>query len=109
MRNYVQPGDTFTVPAPADTASGDFVQIGSLFGVAAVGALNNADLELATGGVYDLNKVSAQAWAVGAPVYWDPTAKLMTNVAGSLTKVGVALAIAANPSAVGRVRLNRAF
>jgi len=109
MKNFVKPGHMMTVPAPADTLSGDLVVVGSLFGVAAFSALAGADLEIKCGGVYDLPKVSAQAWTVGAPIYWDPAAKALTNVAGALAKVGVAAAAAANPSSFGRVRLNGSF
>jgi|GEM_PF-4444391 len=34
MKNYIQPGDSITVPAPADVKSGDLVVVGDLFGVA---------------------------------------------------------------------------
>jgi len=52
-------------------------------------------------------KTSAQAWAVGNPIYSIAATNVLTNVAGTGNYlVGVATAIAANPSAVGRVRLN---
>jgi predicted RecA/RadA family phage recombinase len=53
--------------------------------------------------------VSAQAWTAGALVYWDDTAKLFTTTSTSNTLAGVAVAIAANPTATGRVRLNGSF
>ena len=109
MQNFVQPGHGVTVPAPADTLSGSFVVIGSLFGVATNFAASGADLELKLGGVFDVTKVSAQAWAVGNTIYWDAGASNFTTVVGSNTKVGVAVAAAANPSPTGRVRLNGSF
>ena len=110
MQNFVMKGDVVTVPAPADTLSSAFVLIGSLFGVASSSAVSGADLELFVGGgVFDVPKVSAQAWAVGNPIYWDSTASNFTTVSTNNTKVGVAVAAAANPSASGRVRLNGAF
>jgi predicted RecA/RadA family phage recombinase len=42
-------------------------------------------------------------------IYWDNATRLTTNVAGALKVIGVATAVAANPSSVGRVRLNGAF
>jgi predicted RecA/RadA family phage recombinase len=57
----------------------------------------------------EVAKVSAQAWTVGAPIYWDDTAKLFTTTSTSNTLAGVAVAAAANPSATGRVRLNGSF
>lgn len=38
MKNYIQPGDTITVPAPAAIKSGTGVRINTLFGVAATDA-----------------------------------------------------------------------
>lgn len=109
MKNFVKPGHMMTVPAPADTLSGDLVVVGSMFGVAATSALAGADVEIKCGGVFELPKLNAQAWTVGAPVYWDPAVKTVTTAAGALAKIGVAAAAAANPSAIGRVRLNGSF
>jgi len=83
MRNYLQPGNVVTLTAPVGgVRSGDGVLVGSLFGVAAFDAAEGAEVEINTTGVYDVAKVSAQAWAMGAPI------------------------VAANPSAIGRVRLS---
>jgi predicted RecA/RadA family phage recombinase len=60
-------------------------------------------------GVWTMAKTSAQAWTVGARIYWDDTAKLCTTTATSNTLIGVATAIAANPSSTGNVRLNGSF
>jgi predicted RecA/RadA family phage recombinase len=56
-----------------------------------------------------LAKISAQGWTVGAPIHWDDTAKLFTTTSTSNTLAGVAVAVAANPTATGRVRLNGYF
>lgn len=109
MRNYVQPGNTVTVTAPYAVLSGAGVLVGSLFGVASTSAAETAQTEIVTEGVFDLAKVQAQAWTVGQPVYWDATAKLCTTTATDNTRIGVALAVAANPSGIGRVRLNGSF
>lgn len=104
MKNFVQPGDCVTVPAPATVASGDGVQVGQLFGVAAADAASGADVAIKTTGVFDLPKTSAQEWTVGALVYWTGTEA--TTTSGSNLPIGCAAAAAANPSATGRVRLN---
>lgn len=57
-------------------------------------------------GVFDLPKTSAQAWTVGAKIYWDSANGLATTTASGNSLIGTALAAAANPSATGRVRLN---
>jgi len=71
--------------------------------------LNGATVEAETAGVFEQAKVSAQAWTVGALIYWDDAAKLTTTVPTSNKLIGTATAVAVNPSAVGRVRLNGAF
>lgn len=105
-KNYIQPGDTVTVTAPATVASGAGVLVGTLFGVAITGAASGAAVPIKTTGVFDLPKTSAQAWTVGAAIYWDDTAKNCTTTSTSNTLIGKALAVAANPSATGVVRLN---
>ncbi len=106
MKNFVQPGDAIdiTVPAGGVVSGVPFVS-GSLVGIpgvtAAAGALATIHLE----GVYDLPKVSAQAWTLGAKVYWDGVAALVTTVSAGNTLLGYAADVAANPSSTGRVRL----
>lgn len=105
-KNYIQPGEVVTVVSPADTASGDLVVIGDLAGVATHSAKAGENLEIKTKGVYELPKVSAQAWAtVGLKIYWDATNKVTTTTATSNTLVGLNLAAAENPSDTGIVRL----
>ena len=106
MKNFVQDGDAVTIPAPADVASGAGVLASTLFGVAQHDAVSGANLTISTEGVFEMAKVSAQAWTVGAAIYWDNVAKLMTTVATANTLVGKAVVAAVNPSATGVVRLN---
>jgi predicted RecA/RadA family phage recombinase len=104
-KNFVQPGDNMTVTAGADIASGAGLRVGMLFGVTQHSALNGAPVVIATRGVYTLPKVEAQAWTVGQALYW--TGTQCTTVAGTGNiLIGVAAAIAANPSTTGIVRLN---
>lgn len=107
MKNYIQPGESLTIPAPANTVSGAGVNAGVLFGVAQHTALSGADLSIATSGVFELAKTSAQAWTVGAAIYFIPGTGLCTTTAttGNLL-IGVAAVAAVNPSATGLVRLN---
>ncbi len=105
MKNFVQPGNTLTLVAPYTVVSGAGLLVGNIFGVASADAASGADVEAVAEGVFDLAKVSAQAWAQGDPIYWDDSAKLCTTTAGANTPIGHATAIAANPSSTGRVRL----
>lgn len=111
MKNYVQPGNTITLTAPYDVASGDGLLVGSIFGVAAGDAANGKTVEAALIGVFDLTKAASQAWAAGDKVYWDNTAKVATKTASGNTAIGVATeAVGGGASdTIGRVRLNGSF
>src|SRR5262245_16708536 len=109
MKNYVQNGEVVTLTAPYNVTSGAMLKVGSIVGVASATVASGASVETAVSGVFDVAKLSAQAWAVGDKVYWDDTAKNATTVASGNTLAGVAIAVAANPSATGRLRLNGSF
>ena len=104
MKNFVQPGANITVVAVAAALSGAGVLIGSLFGI------NSNDVEvgdnqvLVTEGVFTHPK-AAGAVTVGAKIYWDPAAKLMTTVAAGGTLIGVAVAAAGAADADVQVKL----
>jgi len=104
-KNYVQPGDTLTVPAPYDVASGAGLLVGSLFGVALAAALSGAPVEIRTRDVWDLAKATGLAWTFGVKLYWDNTAKNVTTTSASNTLIGVAAAIQASGDTVGRIKL----
>jgi predicted RecA/RadA family phage recombinase len=110
MKNFIQPGDTITVAAPYELDAGEGARVGMIFGVAIADAANGAAVELATRGVFEIKKTSAQAWTVGDAIYWNNSTKVATTAttAGNIF-IGVALAAALNPSATGIVRLNGAF
>lgn len=109
MKNFIQRGAVVGVPAPRNVASGELVIVGVLAGVAQHSAVSGETVEIATEGVFELPKTSAQAWTVGAAIYATPATGVCTTAssAGNLL-VGAALEAAANPSAVGIVRLNGA-
>jgi Uncharacterized conserved protein len=70
MKNYIQDGDNLTVTAPAAVASGDFVQVGRIRGVAVTSAASGSQVELKTKGVFDIPKTGTEAFAtLGLPVY----------------------------------------
>lgn len=106
MKNFIQKGDTVTVPAPAAVTSGQIVVVGGLVGVAQYAAAIGEAVEIERVGVFELPKTSAQAWTVGAKLYWDAAASAVTTTVGSNLLIGAAAAAAANPSATGRVLLD---
>jgi predicted RecA/RadA family phage recombinase len=105
MRNHVQPGRTLTLTAPYAVASGDGLLVGSIFGVASGAAAIGNPVEAATEGVYELAKVSAQAWTAGAAIHWDDAARKATSVSAGHSFIGYAVEPAANPSDTGAVKL----
>lgn len=109
MKNYIQPGNTLTLTAPAVIVSGDVVAVGSIIGVANGDAANGAPVDVDTVGVFRLPKVAALAISAGDVVYWDSAAKLVNKTSSGNTKLGVATEAAANPSPNVAVRLNGAF
>jgi predicted RecA/RadA family phage recombinase len=107
MQNFIQSGKLLTIAAPADVVSGQMVQVGLIFGVATNTVASGLPLVVDTEGVYDLPKTSAEAYTVGEPIYFDADTKLLTSSSGSATNdlVAVAVATAANPSSIARVKL----
>lgn len=105
-KNYVAAGRTIDFAAPYNRNPGEAALLGSLVGISLGTLLSTVIGSWAVEGVWDVAKVNAQAWTAGALIYWDDSAKLFTNVSTSNTRVGIAALAAANPTAVGRVRLN---
>lgn len=106
MKNFVQEGTTLTLLAPYAVASGGGFQVGALFAVASCDAAAGAPVEGVTRGVFVLPKTGAQAWAIGARVYWDDANKRCDSDSTKGGLIGVAVTAAANPSTEGSVRLN---
>jgi predicted RecA/RadA family phage recombinase len=106
-KNFVQPGKQVTFPAPVGgVVTGVGVLIGAMFGVALTTAAAGLDFVAAMTGVWDLDKVAAEAWLVGDKIFWNDTLKKCTNAAAAgLRFIGTATAVAANPTNTGRVRL----
>lgn len=105
--NYIQEGDILTLIAPTGgVVSGNGYKIGSLFVVALVTAAQTLPFSAAVEGVYTLPKTSAQAWTAGQKIYWDNGNSRCDSSAAVGQLIGIATAIAANPSSTGIVRLN---
>ena len=105
MKNYVQDGDTVTLPAPYAVTSGQGALVGSLFGVANHDAASGADCEFDTEGVFDVTALGTDTATPGAKLYWDNTNRRLTTTATNNTLVGVAVATKAAGATTARVRL----
>lgn len=106
-RGFIQPGKNLTLVAPTGGVTvGLGYVIGAIFVIALQTAAAAAEFVGATVGIWDLPKVSAQAWVQHERVYWDVAAAKCTTVAAGNRYIGIAGADAANPSSTGLVRLN---
>ncbi|WP_107339780.1 DUF2190 family protein [Agrobacterium pusense] len=106
-KNFIQLGDVLTIPAPANTLSGEVVVIGELVGIAQGNAAEGAPLDIRTEGVFELPKVAANAISVGEPLFYVAASKLVTDDdnEGANARVGVAVAAAGATTATVRVKL----
>lgn len=105
-KNYIQPGDTLTIPAPAAVQSGGVVIAGDIKGIAQGDAISGAPVDVATRGVWELPKVAANAFTLGAKVYFNSTDALATTTASGNTLLGVAVEAAAADTATVKLRLS---
>lgn len=105
-KNFVQKGDVVTVTSPSGgVSSGDPVMIGTLFGVATHDAAEDADLELAVEGVWDIPGDTNLVISAGDRVFWDSTNGWVDKTTASQQCVGVATLDKTQTGATCRVRL----
>jgi predicted RecA/RadA family phage recombinase len=106
MSSFKHPGSNLRLVAPyARASSGLGAKVGAIFGVSTDVVAEAAEGIFETEGVHELAKTSAQAWAVGDRIYWDDTNKRCDTDSTVGMFIGVATEIAANPTAVGMVKL----
>lgn len=105
MKNYVQAGiNDSDMVAPYALTSGQGFLDGVEFGVASNDAAIGAAVVGVTAGIFDLPK-AAVAIARKSKAYWDNAARVVTNVAGSNTQIGVFQTAAASGDVNARVKL----
>ncbi len=106
MKNFIQPGNTITLTAPADVLSGEPVNVGVFFGIAAYDALEGQPVETQLTGVFELPKQSGVAIDQGDTAYWDPSYAAVTNASTTNTIViGGAVESVITSAPTVRVRL----
>lgn len=104
--NYVQEGKTLDyTPSGADVASGDFVVIGTIGGVAKTTIADGKTGAVHISGVFSIAKASG-AVTQGAKLYWNSTNSNLTTTASGNTLVGVAAEAAASGDATAKLLLN---
>jgi predicted RecA/RadA family phage recombinase len=107
MKNFIQPGETITLPAPYTVASGDGMLIGVIFGVANSDAVLGNNADLTTEGVFTLPKASVSI-TLGAKLYWDDAARKVTTTSAGNLYIGAAVEAAATVALTVAVRLHGA-
>ena len=106
MKNFLSSGATITLTSAGAKTSGTPYVAGELVGVAGHSAATNEPVVLHLIGEYQLPKAAAQAWAIGAKLYWDDAAGNCTTTAGALKAIGHASLAALAADTVGTVRLS---
>jgi predicted RecA/RadA family phage recombinase len=110
MKNYLQPGDKITVPAPATVTSGSGTVLGTLLGVATHDAASGASCTFLIEGVVTLPKLTAAVIAVGDRLHWDvdsspPQFIKASPAAGDILNCAVAVAAAGSSATTVAVKL----
>jgi predicted RecA/RadA family phage recombinase len=106
MKTFVQEGDVLEFVAPTGgVVAGTGVKIGDILVIALDTAAVGVKFRGRRTGVVEHAKLSAQAWTEGQQVNWDDTNKRFTTVTTGNFRAGVAAAVAANPTATGKVVL----
>ncbi len=106
MKTFVQSDDNVTLTAPGGgVTSGTGLLIGSLFCIPAVTAAATEKFVAVIRGIVTHAKVSAQAWTEGQRLYWNAGLSQVTSDGTAGPYVGVAAAVAANPSSTGQILL----
>lgn len=108
-RTYLQPGLVLSLIAPTGgVVAGTPLMIGSLLVVPQNTVAQTLSFEGMVTGVHTLPKTSAQAWTEGQKIHFNTSTNLLDSVGTTGPLVGVAAAVADNPSSTGVVRLNGA-
>ena len=103
-KNFVQEGDTLTIPAPTGGAvSGAPYQLGAINGVFLSTAAETEPVAFMTEGVFELAKEAALGIVAGEEVYLD--AGVVTSTAGADPVFGVCVADADAADASCKVKL----
>jgi predicted RecA/RadA family phage recombinase len=106
VKNYIQPGDTLTLNAPATVVGGQPILVGEIFGVVASDAASGKPMDLVTRGVFRLPKVTADVLSVGEAVYFDMDGgDVGEEDSVHTTKVGHAIEAAGNGATTVAVKL----
>lgn len=105
-KNFIQPGNTVDLVAPADVLSGGVVHVGAFLGVAAYDAKSGVTVPVQLTGVFELPKVAGQTINPGDRCYWSLGHQAVSSVnASSDPLMGAATETSIGSATTVRVRL----
>lgn len=104
-KNFVAKGDVVQYTAGADIISGQPVLMGDILGVALKDIANGDSGSVSIDGVWELAKLSTDAFSIGQILFWDAGNSRLTSTAGSNKPVGLAFEAALNPSSTCKIKL----
>ncbi len=105
MAQFIHHGESVDYRPNADVAAGDIVVLNTLVGVAKRDIKANTLGALHLVGVFDVDKVLADTFAIGEAVYWDEAASKATSSSVDTVPLGKAVADAEVNATTVRVRL----
>ncbi len=104
-QNFIQPGETIDYVVPSGgVTSGQLVLAGSLVGIALGDGDEDDIVSLGIKGVYEVVKVSGNAWTQGQAIYHNGTASA-TGTVGSNKLAGYAAEASASGDVLGKLIL----
>lgn len=105
MINRIKDGEILQHTPASAVVSGQPIVLVNRVGIAMQDIAADETGSVLMEGVVQVNKVSAQAWAQGDPIFWDAGNSLFTTVATGNIIAGFADQVALNPSSVGNLNL----
>jgi len=105
MKNFLQPGISIDVAAPADVASGKGVRLLNLFGIASTTVKAGEQVAIGTEGVYEVDKLVTDVMSVGQKLNWDNGNAELKLAGGDLDKVATVVEAAGNGATTVKAKL----
>lgn len=107
MKNYVAKGNVIDYIAPGAVTTGIPVIMTDMVGVPTISGVLNDVIPVEMEGIFELPKLTGEAWTVGQKIYWDGAAVKCTTTAGALKQIGNASAPFLSGDTLGKVRLGK--
>lgn len=104
--NLVQKGGVIDLVAAADLVSGTPVLIGDILGVPLANIANTATGPVAIEGVFTITKVTADTFVQGQILFWDDSAKKLTETVSTNKPVAICMEVAGGTATTCKAKLH---